>query len=345
MKYYLCRYAKFSCGIGVVENRECIIKRFYNEFWFYYNLQGMDGIKYCDAKVFIVEQAFDGIINDKEECIHSSHSKNKKILLNGDLYTQNDAKIYAFVKKEEEKIFYYLKKTKTKVMVNIRERAVYVSGEDLYNTFVYVFESLLCIGIEHKGGILFHGACIQWNKKGYIITGKSGAGKTTFLFNALKCGGIFHSNDRVAVYLEENRIEAYSIPIPVNVPIAVMRSLNEWKDTKLIKNAEDNTKIRFMVSQLEQIFHNNMVSFTEISEIVLVDYSENRSEYTNLRGKKIRDYLEVLSPYDENHPKWLPIFEFPNIEMIDKKLEELGERIIICKISGKDTFGTFKKEK
>lgn len=344
MKYYTCEYAKFLCGIGVDEDREFLLEQLKKEFGFYYDIQEINDILACEARIYIIDNAFEGEIEGEKECIHSSHSRNIKILLNGSVYTQQDANIYACIKKEGEKIFYYIEKTNSKVLVNIQEKLIYISGGDIYNMLVYVFETLLSISIEHKGGIQFHGACFQWHDKGYIITGKSGGGKTTFMFNALKCGGKFHANDRVAVYVEEDEIVAYSIPIPVNVPINMMRSLEGWKDTDLVKMAEDNTKIRFMVSQLGEIFHNNMLHTTKIHKIIVVDYSENMPEYSVISDGKIKDYLEILSPYDENHPKWLPIFDYPDAEMVDKRVDEIRERLAICKVSGRNTFETFMKE-
>lgn len=345
MKYYICEYAKFLCGIGVLENEENQVLRFMQEFNFYYDIQKTVNIlQKCDSRIYIVDDAYEGIVDSNEECIHSSHSKNIKYLLDGSLYTQKDASVFAYVRRAGEKIFYYIKKTKTKVLVDINKKSVLISGGNLYNMFVYVYETLLSISIEHKGGIQFHGACFQWNENGYIVTGKSGGGKTTLMFNALKLGGRFHSNDRVAVYEEEDGIIAYSIPIPVNVPINIMRTLDDWKNTDLVRNAADNSKIRFMVPQFTEIFHDNMIRTVRIDKIIVVCYSDNQPSYEVIENGKLTDYLEILSPYDENHPKWLPIFHYPDEDMVENKLERLRERLIVCRISGRNTFETFLKE-
>lgn len=338
MKKYTCKYAKFCCGIFIEEQYEMLFERFRNEFKFYYECREFfDDIK-CDASIYIVDDAYEGILETEKVCIHSSHSKNKKYLLNGDSYTQKDASLYANMKRDDKYIYYFMKETNTKIMADLVDRRIYISGNDLYDIFVYVYETLLSINIEYNGGIQLHGACCTWNDKGYIITGKSGGGKTTLMFNLLNRGGCFHSNDRVAIFKEDNRYVAYSIPIPVNMPINMMRTLNGWKEHELVKRAEDNTKIRFLVRDFEILFNGNMVKRAEIENVLVVDFSSCVSSYEYINNKIISDYVEVLSPYDENHPKWLPIFDYPDEKKVKKELDKMNEKVKIIKLSGNDTF-------
>ena len=146
---------------------------------------------------------------------------------------------------------------------------------------------------------------------------------------------MFHSNDRVAVFNEDGYV-AYSIPIPVNMPINMMRTLDKWKDVELVKNAEDNSKIRFLVKDFDKLFEGNMVVKTKINSILVVNYSEGEPTYEVLRDGKISDYVEVLSPYDGNHPKWLPIYDFPNAEEVDAALEKMKESVDVISLSGND---------
>lgn len=338
MKKYQCAYAGFCCGINYEELYENIMSRFREEFAFYYQFAICKYDVKCDADIFLVENAYEGIIESEEECIHSSHSKNKKYLLNGDSYVQKDASIYACKKTQNAVIYYYIKKTNTKILVDIKKRKVLISGGDLYNILVYTYESLLSINIEHRGGIQLHGGCCIWNDKGYLITGKSGGGKTTLMFNMLKKGGRFHSNDRVAVFREKGKYIAYSIPIPVNIPINTMRSLSKWKNTDIVMNAEDDSKIRFLVKDLDLLLEGNRVVKAKIDGILVVNYSNENPSFSYIEEGKVSDYLEVLSPYDENHPKWLPIYDYPDAEKVEKELDRLRNSLKIIKLSGDDIF-------
>lgn len=301
------------------------------------NLTSVQLVKFA-MRIYIVSDAYEGIVESEEECIHSSHSKNKKYLLNGEIYTQKDASLFACKKTDDKKIYYYIKKTNTKISVDLVEKRVTISGSNLYNMLVYVYETLLSINIEHNEGIQLHGACCRWNEKGYLIAGKSGSGKTTLLFNMLKRGGYFHSNDRVAVFKEDSGYVAYSIPIPVNMPINMMRSLDKWKNINLIKKAENNSKIRFLVKDFEMLFEGNMVIKTKIDDILVVNYTDDEPSYMYLEDVKISDHIEVLSPYDENHPKWLPLYDYPNTEMVEKKLDIMKKSVGIIKLSGCNIF-------
>ncbi len=343
MKYYTCGYAGFNCGIGAMKGKENIINHMAEEFGFYYEIETVDAISTCDARIYIVNEAYEKDINGEMVCIHSSHSKNTKLLLDGSQWTQNDANIFAKMKKENNYIYYFIQKNNIKILVEMDNKTVYISGEKLYFIFIYIYETLLSIYMEHSGGILFHAACCQWKRKGYLITGKSGAGKTTLMFNIIENGGVFHSNDRVAVFKDGGDIIAYSIPIPVNVPIKKMRELEAWKDRKIVKDAFDNTKVRFLVSELDQLFPRKIVT-TKIDEIIVADYSDRDPEYEVISSENLEDYLEVLTPFDENHPKWLPVLACPDDVTIKQRLRELKQKVKVCRISGRNTFETFLKQ-
>lgn len=338
MKKYVCKYAGFCCGIGVEEGWEYVFQRFMNEYSFYYEFEECLNMEECDARIYIVRKAYEGAIESEEVCIHSSHSKNRKYLLNGEVYTQENASVYANIKKENDLLYYYIKKVDVKVLAKLKEKSVYISGDNLYDMFSYVYETLLSINIEHNGGIQFHGACCTWNNKGYLITGKSGGGKTTLMFNILEKGGCFHSNDRVAIFKENDNYVAYSIPIPVNVPINMMRTLDKWKNTELVRTAEDNTKVRFLVKELSRMFGSKMIKKANVEDILVVNYSIDKPTYKCLSDKEIKDYVEVLSPHDENHPKWLPLFDYPSEEVVGRGLEMMKEKIKIRGLYGNDIF-------
>lgn len=340
MKYYLCSYAKFICGIVIDEKYEGVIEEFSNEYLFYYDLKESRHMEECDATIHLVENAFEGDIKSDEICIHSSHSKNKKYLLDGSFYMQKDASIFANIKKNGEKIYYYIEKSNIKIYVDLRKKEVFISGEKIYGIFQYVFETLLSISIEHNHGIQIHAACCEWKGKGYIITGKSGGGKTTLLFNMIKEGAKFHSNDRVAIFKETEGYVAYSIPIPVNVPINTLRTLGDWKNEKVVKSAENDTKIRFLVKDLEKLFGDKRIVKTKIEEFIICNYDKNKSSEVEIISENIYDNLEILSPYDENHPKWLPIFDYPDVAKVKKEVEKMNDDIHFIRVTGKDIFTT-----
>lgn len=340
MKRYICKYSIFKCNICFEDSYLGEFQKFKKDFDFYYEMEENKGDEPCDANIFIIADAYSGTIVDNEVCIHSSHSKNLKYLLDGTNYTQQNAAVFAYMKKTDENIYYYIKNTNTKVYVDLKKSSVYLSGNNIYNMLVYIYESLLVDYIESKGGIICHAASCQFNNEGYIITGKSGGGKTTLLFEIINKGGIFHANDRVALLEQDNKVLAYSIPIPVNVPIKMMRSLDGWQSIDLVKQARDDTKIRFLVPELNQLFGCNMIDFTTINKVISVNYSNSSPQCQRINTESFIDYVEVLTPYDENHPKWLPIFEIPLQGDIDETIKRIAMNVPLYRISGNDTYNT-----
>ena len=94
---------------------------------------------------------------------------------------------------------------------------------------------------------------------------------------------------------------------------------------------------------MDQIFGKNITNAIRIDHIIAVNYSKEEPSYEVINKKNFLDYLDVLSPYDENHPKWLPFFDYPDKKAVSKKICSMGERIAISLIKGRDTFKTFEK--
>ena len=342
MKLYTCKYINFNCGMCVIDEYEQLVKRFKKEFSYYYDISSTDTILSCNARIYIVDDAY--IMpseSGKMSSIHSSHSKKIKYLLNGREWSQSDAYIEAEIWHKEENVLYYIAKYDAKVLVDIEKKNVYLSGRDLYDIFLYIYESLLCNYIESRGGIQLHASCCEYDGKGYIFTGKSGAGKTTLLFNIVNSGGLFHSNDRVVIFEEDGMIVAYSIPIPVNVPIELLRNNEKWENHNTIKNCSGDVKIRFLVSELGELFPQR-IKKVQITQVIVVDYLSNCSNTIVQEVEDIFEDIDILTPIDENHPKWLPIFDIPSENIVNNRMEQIGKRIKIRKISGKDIFDTFK---
>lgn len=338
MKKFLCCYAKFKCGIIAEDNFIEIIDRFKSEFGLYYDICDINNVNGCDARIYLVDEAFENDLKSEEVRIHSSHSRNKKYLLTGKIYTQDDANIFAYHKQENQKVYYQIVNTNIKIFADTEQKNVYMSGDNIYDIFSYVFETLLSINIEYNGGIQFHAACCEFNGNGYIITGKSGSGKTSLLFDILKNGGYFHSNDRVAVFKEGEKYVAYSIPIPVNVPIKMMNTMEEWKSNDVVCNAKPGTKIRFLVNELPILLGEKIVKKIDIQNIISVDYSDDEPSFKILDNGNINDYIELLTPFDENHPKWLKLFDYPDEDDAKAAVSEMNNNIKILYVSGNDTF-------
>ena len=69
----------------------------------------------------------------------------------------------------------------------------------------------------HKGGVLAHAASVRGAKKGLVLAGTPGAGKTTLAFRLLDSGLSFVGKDRVIVCREACGLWGYGTPKPPRV--------------------------------------------------------------------------------------------------------------------------------
>lgn len=345
MKEYICEYAGFTSLIKVDEKNDILIQRLKKELAFYYSIyEYSDEVKY-DSEIEVIDGKCEVADIDTEEvCIHSSHSRNKKILLDGSSYTQEEASIFAQKGTDNKGVIYYYLKDGTVVEADLYKKKVRLIGKNLYDMLVYIYETLLNNYVESMGGILLHAASCSLNGKGYILCGKSGAGKTTLLFDLIKAGARFHSNDRLVIFEKNEKIESYSIPIPVNVPLRTMKNLDGWKDIDVVINAEEDCKIRFKIGELDKLFGDKQDKAIDVGTILCVKYSENKPERKSLSREELIEYLDLLTPYDECHPKWLPMFSEISDNQINRMLKILSEKLEVYQLSGNNLLSALLEE-
>lgn len=351
--YFMCSYAGFRCLIEACEEAINDIKRFKDEYGSYYQFEYLTvsnadydiSIKVIKQSNSISKNAYE---NFNKIRIHSSHSKNIKYLLDGSIHTQKKAEQYAFVNDCDDIVDFFLEGSYTLVKVNKKERHIDIIGDNVYNDLVYVYESLFNSFVEYKGGIALHAASCSINGKGIIVCGESGSGKTTLLFDLIfKFGAKFHSNDRLVVFndLNNSKLLSYGVPIPVNVPIKTMRNLDDWKNVDVVKNAEPDTKIRFKVNEIPLLFSNKIESYITIDYILSVKYDSTKPKVERISAKEVVNEIELLTPYDECHPKWLPVFLNDNInkDEVENTFLNWLNKVEVLRVSGNSLISAFEQ--
>ncbi|MFI6893436.1 hypothetical protein ACIBM4_04890 [Streptomyces sp. NPDC050256] len=115
--------------------------------------------------------------------------------------------------------------------------------------------------------------CAAWLRDGRatLITGDSGAGKTTTLFTAMRDGDVFLSNDRAFLRLNEGRVEVRSFPLPVNVGCGTIRSLSlDLPDHGL----GDHDKIRLRPAEVAERFAADCEGWYPLDRLLVRDPAE-----------------------------------------------------------------------
>ena len=118
----------------------------------------------------------------------------------------------------------------------------------------------------------------------------------------------------------------------------MMNTMEEWKSNDVVCNAKPGTKIRFLVNELPILLGEKIVKKIDIQNIISVDYSDDEPSFKILDNGNINDYIELLTPFDENHPKWLKLFDYPDEDDAKAAVSEMNNNIKILYVSGNDTF-------
>ncbi len=342
------KYSNFKCNlVSHSKKYNDIIMEFYKKFDNYYCFEF--GVENSNLfTICLCDDIDKNIFNDMDcdiELIHNSHSKNKKILLKGLIYRQEDAiKHAAKISKGKIKFFKVLE---TDTYIKLEDKRLVMCGNNIYDDLVYVFETLLNTYLEKKGNIALHAASCLVNGEGVVICGKSGSGKTTLLFDLIKNNNaIFQANDRVSLYKDIN--DSYyicGIPIPVNVPQKTMRELEKWKDTDIVKNADSHDKIRFSVDEISLLFDKTVTKDIKLKKILITDYNENeKPSVKKLSTMSALESLDILSPFDYCHPNWLEVYISDRKDFTVKNtMRKWLENIDVYLLSGNNPYESFSK--
>ncbi|MDO5291870.1 MAG: hypothetical protein Q4F05_03875 [bacterium] len=117
----------------------------------------------------------------------------------------------------------------------------------------YVKQLILCVSMAiirvQRGLISIHGSCVEWKGKGFIISGDSGAGKSTFTTELLQHGAGFLTDDICAItFMQDMPYVQPSFPQRKLCEDAVKRF---GYDTEKLEKLPDIEKGKYMVDQVE----------------------------------------------------------------------------------------------
>lgn len=94
----------------------------------------------------------------------------------------------------------------------------------------------LCLLLRTCGRFLFHAAGLKHNGKGYLILGKSGAGKSTTTLSLVGQGWKYLGDDALLLYQADSHIRAFGIPVNFKA--------DDQTIDRLFKNINENLAIK-----------------------------------------------------------------------------------------------------
>ena len=129
-----------------------------------------------------------------------------------------------------------------------------------YNEF-YVSEILVCLCLNiimmQRGSVSLHGSCVRRNGKGIIISGDSGAGKSTVTTELIETGSCFLSDDIVPISADERIVAHSSYPQRKLCADVIER---KRVDRKLISVfEEENEPDKYAINQSDQFIKGSIM--------------------------------------------------------------------------------------
>lgn len=226
------------------------------------------------------------LANLKEIRMHGGGSSAKKYFTDKTLFNR----------KSQERFCYVLAES-TLQAIYIREQTVIQSIAGQYFIFYSVnipemlvsdlVENFLLFQAREHNWIMAHAAGWIHNGTASLIIGNSGMGKTTTLFDHIRQGDSFFSNDRVFLRRHQGRFEARSFPLPVNIGCGTIRALN-LKVSHF--DFPDDYKIRLTPHEIAEIFNVDFMNWYPVSEVLTKNSAELQEN--------------IYWDEDENHPFW-----------------------------------------
>jgi hypothetical protein len=94
-----------------------------------------------------------------------------------------------------------------------------------------VVREIVMARVHACGGLVVHGAALEWHGKGYVIPGPKEAGKTTLLLHLLrKTGAAYVANDRSVVWPDRRPATVRGLPTIVNVRTSTLAWFPELEE-------------------------------------------------------------------------------------------------------------------
>lgn len=253
--------------------------------------------------------------------------------------------------------------TQNIVFYNSNSKVIYVIGEkDHFVECKDIIETVCISFLESKNHLMFHASsCAKSDKDGVLIIGHSGQGKTSLVMNLIYNGGYsFVSNDRVYLKIGDNDITAYGAPLQMAIGLGTFNyfsNLQQFIPKNLYEIFNSGSKemnkykIRFETVEFPNLFKQKIIQKANLSAILIpflaITEKSSMEKLSYEEGKNFI-YESLLSPFDENHPKWLGLIK-PDESRIKETIDKFLDLIIklnvnIYKVSmGNDVEEFFRK--
>lgn len=226
-----------------------------------------------------------------------------------------------------------------------------------------IIREILLRSLENNMEIFFHASAIEYKGSGIIITGDSGAGKTSLMTHFVaNSDAAFLANDRVII-TKSNELIIKQFPLPIRLGMGTAKQYNELlkaakfqrKQSRYVEKAlkdfpikehhyENVGKLELTPKEFSDLFNSNFIDTAKLKLIIIpsIQFNSDEIKIFELTEDEKKEYLNdgCFTPTDESRLKdWVENLEYDFVTLKENSNKIIGDMILNCKII-KLEFGT-----
>jgi hypothetical protein len=232
------------------------------------------------------------------------------------LYGSDHFRVYGLLFEIGGRTFVYNDALKSITVIDIQRMSILIidSCEKPYSgylTFQQVVNDVTIRAEERIGGLSIHAAVVDYNRKGLLLVGPKGAGKTTALVDLIfDCNMSFVSGDIALVRQVETGVWVRGIAESIRIaPETLIDRPHVAELTSHVFESSNSTQLpkpSLKLHHLRNAFKDSVVvPETNLAGIVVLRFGhENTLKRLTVDEAVMQIMVEVLTPHHKTRPHW-----------------------------------------
>ncbi|MGE7983652.1 hypothetical protein [Solibacillus sp. NPDC093137] len=251
------------------------------------------------------------------------------------------------------------------ILIRDKNTVLLIFKKNNLNTLIplRIIREILLRSLENKMEIFFHASAIEFKGSGIIITGDSGAGKTSLMTHFVaNSDAAFLANDRVII-TKSNELIIKQFPLPIRLGLGTAKQYNELIKAEKFQRKQDSSmekalkdlpieepyyenvgKLELTPKEFSNLFNSNFKDTAKLKLIIIpsIQFNSDKIKIIDLTEDKKKEYLNngCFTPIDESRlTDWVENLEYDFVTLKENSNKIIEDMILNCKII-KLEFGT-----